>query len=202
MEQKTAIGVLIAIIVVCGIIFVLYQQQESQPLEEEYEPDFGPVPGVEIDYAAPVPGSILDECGTQETQYKRDLCWRFEAYDEMNAEKCLNIEENSDRVICIRAIARDFQSEPVLEKEAVCDSYFTESSAKAFSCYEALLPEIRSEKLAICNQYFKDGEMQLYRCHAEVARELLDYSVCDAIPKQAYKDNCYFIIDFENPGTR
>lgn len=195
------IGAVLAVVVVFGGIFVLYQTQEPETGEDDFEVDFGPVPTVDVDYTTPVePGSILNECGVQETQYKRDLCWRFESLDEANAEKCLNIVERPDRIICIRAIARDFESEAVKEDIARCDSYFSESIEKGFACYEPVLIKMKSEKLAVCNEFFDDDEVQRFRCHAEVARELLDYSICDAMQVQAYKDNCYFILDFETQG--
>ena len=203
MDQKTmAIGAVIAVIIVFGLVFVLYQQQESMPKEEDFELDLGPVPTVEVENTPVEPGSILNDCGTQENSYLADECWLFEAYSELDAEKCLNIGERPRRIDCIRAIARDFESEDLRESIGLCDSYFGESAEKALSCFENILPKMRSEKLAICNKFFADDEPQKFRCHAEVARELLDYSICDDMQKQNYRDNCYFIVDFENYGNQ
>lgn len=166
MDRKLLIGIALGFILISAIIFVLYQQQESVVPND----DFGPEDEFEIyddTYYAPVEqGSILDECGTQETQYKRDLCWRFEAFDTMNPALCLNIGEYSDRIICIRAIARDTEGKGAM--------------------------------LSVCDQYIKDDEAQRYRCHSEVAKELIDYGICDAMP-EAYREICLRLVDAENP---
>ncbi len=168
MQQKILFGIVLAFIAISAIVFVLYQQQESQPLVQDYEPDFDQLAFVEEDLVPVEPGSILLQCGLQETQYKRDLCWLFEATAEVNAEKCTNIAERPVRIDCIRTVAVDTGGET-------------------------------AEKLAVCNAYLSDDEPQLYMCHSTVARDLLDYSICEAMPEKPndYKAHCIWIVDSE-----
>jgi len=165
--DRRIFAVVLAFIVFSTIVFVLYQQQESLVPDG----DFGPASEDEIydeEYYSPVvQGSILAECGTQETQYKRDMCWKFDAFDAMDPGFCLNIENYADRVICVRTIARGTQGG-------------------------------KGEMLAVCNDYLSDDDFQRYRCQAEVAKELLDYSICDAMPFD-YKAICVSLVDAENP---
>jgi len=170
MQQKIIIGAILAFIVFSAIVFVLYQQQEAEPvqangLDEIYEhsQSFD-----EEDLVPVEQGSILSECGSQETQYKRDLCWLFEATEEVNGEKCLNIEERPVRIDCVRTVAVDTEGE-------------------------------NQEKLAVCNQYFSDDEPQRFMCHSTIAKEFLDYSICDAMPIQPnnYKEHCVSVVSGE-----
>ena len=166
MDRKIVIGAILAFVVISVIVFVMYQQQEDYVQEE----DFGPEEEADIHdgtYYEPVEqGSILDECGSQETQYKRDMCWKFEAFDYLDPERCLNIEENSDKIICLRTIARDTEGKGAM--------------------------------LAVCNQYLADDAFQKYRCHSEVAKELIDYTICDAMPLE-HQGICFNLVDAENP---
>lgn len=165
--NRKIFGAVLAFIIVSLIVFVLYQQQEALVPDS----DFGPVSEDEIydeDYYAPVEqGSVLDECGSQETRYKRDLCWRFDAFEAMDPELCLNIEANADKIICIRTVAIDVGGG-------------------------------KRDMLAVCDKYIVGNEFQRYRCHSEVAKELIDYSICDAMPLE-YKGICVALVDSENP---
>lgn len=202
MKTKIVLGAILAFIIFSAIVLVLYQQQESQPVEEGYEPDLGELPFIDESELQPVePGSVLGTCGTQATQYDRDFCWFFEAVEEFDAEKCLNVEERPRRIDCIRAIARDFESEETEQALKDCNSSYYKDIMGYLGCVEGLAPQMREEKLAICNKYFAEDETQKYRCHAEVARELLDYTPCENIPlsKKNYRDNCFWIVDLENP---
>ncbi len=200
MRTKIVLGAILAFIVFSAIVFALYQQQEAQPIEEEYEPDLGELPFIDEANLDPVePGSVLGKCGTQATAFDRDFCWFFEALDEADPDKCLEVEERPRRIDCIRAIARDFESEQTQQGFEDCNASYYEDIFGYLDCIDGLVPKMGKEKLAICNEYFENDETQRYRCHAEVARELLDYSICEAIEKKNYRDNCIWIVDLENP---
>ena len=203
MQQRIVFGVIIAVIAISIIVFVLYQAQEAQPLVQDYPLEFEDLPPVE-DYYTPVePGSILSECGQQETEYKRDLCWLFEAGKETDASKCLNIAERPRRIDCIRAVARDFESAETKQRIANCEARFStdtfEERKQLYACLDEMLPEMKQEKLAICNQFLADDQQQVYMCRSEIARDFIDYDICDAMPTQPidYKEHCHFIVDME-----
>lgn len=202
MRTKLVLGAILAFIVFSAIVFTLYQQQEALRGEQEYEPDLGELPFVEESDITPVAqGSVLSECGSQENQYDKDFCWFFEAYEEMAPDKCLNVEERPRRIDCLRAIARDFESEETQQALDDCNATHTDFEGY-YDCVEGLVPKMKNEKLSICNAYFSDDETQKYRCHAEVARELMDYSICEDIPESTqnyYRKNCFWIVDLENP---
>jgi hypothetical protein len=202
MKTKIVLGAILAFVIFSAIVFVLYQQQEAQPLEEEYEPNLGELPFIDEADLKPVgAGSVLADCGTQATQYDKDFCWFFEAVEEFDADKCLNVEERPRRIDCIRAIARDFESEQTQQGFEDCNASFYQDIMGYLDCVDRLVPRMGDEKLAICDKHFSDDETQRYRCHAEIARELMDYSICEAIPpsKKNYRDNCFWIVDLENP---
>ncbi len=203
MEQKNIVYGVLAVAVACGLVFVLYQQQEAQPAEdyELGEEDLEESWYVDADPAPVEEGSILQPCGQQETSYKRDLCWRFEAFDYQDPERCLNIEYGPDRIICIRSIARDFVSLDIQEKLGECEETYSDDNPGYYACISPYDAQFKNDKLAICNEYFSENISQKYRCHAEVARELLDYDICYAISDQAGRENCVWIVDFENPGV-
>ena len=110
-------------------------------------------------------GSILDSCGSQDTQYARDLCWLYEAGDELDASKCVNIEDRPMRINCIRSIAVAFQSESTSAKIVECNDLLLDIESendfdsfkieKFYQCYEPLAPLIRSEKTAICDDFLQ-----------------------------------------------
>ena len=163
MDQKLIFGVVIAFIVIGIVSFALYQQQQSQPIEEEYEPDFGFSPTVEEGMASTGSGDEpWGDCSSLSTQGSRDLCWSFLAGDEQNVRLCDNIVEVSRKVICIEAVAI------------------------------VLLDE------SICEQEWPDNLDRRYRCVRNVARENLDYSLCDSMP-QIYKDKCIVALEAEDP---
>jgi hypothetical protein len=202
MEQKNIIYGILGVIVLCGIVFILYQQQESQPpqdfeleeedLEESWYYDADPTPVEQ--------GSILQECGQQETSYKRDLCWRFEAFDSQDPEKCLNIESEPDRITCLRTLARDFIAPDVQAKLDECDETYYNDNAGYYACIAPYNAQLKNDKLAVCSQYFSDNRGQQVRCLEEVARELYDRTICDSIPEQNYREHCYWVYDTEVLG--
>ncbi len=169
MDQKIIVGAVLAVIAISAIIFVLYQQQEQQDPFQEYEPPFDDLGVAEGNFNPTGPEQTLDECGTQDNQYDRDFCWKFEAFAELNASKCLNIEENSEKIICIRAIARDI----------------------------GITVE---DKVAICDAFLSNDEPQRYLCYTEVAREMVDYGVCESMPSAPndYRQTCIEAVDLEN----
>ena len=198
MLQRIAIGAIVAFIAVSAIVFVLYQQQESQPLVQDHDPVLLDFP-VDEQPIAPEQGSILLQCGTQETQYKRDLCWMFEASDGLDASKCLKIVERPVRIDCIRVVAKLFESPETSQQIAACEESFSEEIPSLFKCLEVLEPQIRAEKLSVCDSFLSDDVPQLYMCRSEVAKELFDKSICDAMPEQPtdYKAHCHWILDSE-----
>lgn len=170
MQQKIAVGIILAFIVFSAVVFVLYQQQEAQPPPEDNLDEIfkSSQSFVEEDLVPVERGSILLECGTQESEGKRDLCWLFEATAEVNAAKCMNIVERPARIDCLRTVAVDTEGSIV-------------------------------EKLGVCDQYLSDDEPQRFMCHSTVAKEFLEYSICEAMPEQPnnYKAHCISIVDGE-----
>jgi hypothetical protein len=209
MQSKIIVGAIVGLVVISGIVFLLYQQQESQPLEQEYEPSFGDTPFDEEELKPIESGGVLDECGSQGTQYLRDLCWLFLAGDELDASKCLNIVERSARIDCIRGVAKAFESEATTKELEACaqllapaqddEDLAADNLGRFYDCLDAIEPTLKEDKLAICNRYLADDEPQLYMCHSEIARELLDYSICDAMPTSPnnYMEHCIWILDSE-----
>jgi len=126
--QKTIIGAAIAFIAIGIILFVLYQEQEALPLEEDYEPDLGPIPGVELGTGSGHEAPVIGNCPNLETQYDKDLCWSFQAGHEKDAELCNNIEGTSRKVICINAVARE-----LLDTE-ICAQGFPENQDRFYAC--------------------------------------------------------------------
>lgn len=210
MDWRIVAGAVAAFVVFSVLVFFLYQQQEAQPVEQEYEPSFGDTPFNEEELFAPEPGSVLGECGSQETDYKRDLCWLFLAGDNLDAGQCMNISERPVRIDCIRAVAVDFESPETTEGLAACDALLEVSEGeeelaadnlgKFYGCLDAIWPRMRSEKLAVCDAYLSDDEPQLYMCYSEVASEFLDYGICDQMPAQPtnYAEHCTWIVDSES----
>jgi hypothetical protein len=209
MQQKIIVGAIVAVVVVSGIVFLLYEQQESQPLEQEYESSFGDTPFDEEETIPIELGGVLDECGSQGSGYLRDLCWLFLAGEELDAGKCLNIVERPVRIDCIRGIARDFESEATTKALVDCGELLSpamddeglaaDNLGEFYDCLDAIEPTLKADKLAICNRYLSDDEPQLYMCHSEIAVELLDYSICNAMPTSPndYREHCTGIVDSE-----
>ncbi|MFA4855717.1 MAG: hypothetical protein WC634_03975 [archaeon] len=196
MDKRIIAGAIIALIAIAAIVFVLYQQQEAQPLEQDYEPTYD---NLGYDEQALVPleeNSPLDECGTQTTSYMRDLCWLFKAGEEFDASKCLNIESRPTRIDCIRSIAAAYQSEALQAKLDACDALMQESMAPFYDCRDKLEPQVRAEKTAICDKYLQDDKTQLYMCHSTVAVGLNDTAICDALPTQPtdFKAHCLSMV--------
>lgn len=118
MQQKLLLGAVIAFIAIGVITFALYQQQEAQPLEEEYKPDFGEIPTVEQGTGlttgqAPVHGN----CPNIVDSYYQDLCWKWQALAELDLSLCHNIGELAPRVDCIEGIAREQADTTICEQE-------------------------------------------------------------------------------------
>ncbi len=204
--QKIILIAILVFVVITVIVFVAYQIQESVPIEEEYVPEIDEFGFTEEELVPVEAGSILDECGSQDTPYARDLCWLYEAGDELNASKCLNIEERPMRINCIRAIAVAFQSEGTLAKIEACNALLLGIESenefdvfkieKFYECLEPLEPQIRAEKTAICDEFFTDDKTQRYMCHATIAVELNDTVICDALPTQPtdFKQHCLSMV--------
>jgi hypothetical protein len=196
MDKRIIAVAIIALIAIAAIVFVLYQQQEAQPLEQDYAPDYNNL-GYDTQDLVPLEeNSILDECGTQTTSYMRDLCWLFEAGDEFDASKCLNIESRPAKIDCIREIAATYQSMALQAKLDACDVLKQESMARFYVCIENLEPLVRAEKTAICDKYLADDTTQRYMCHSTVAVELNDTAICDALPTQPtdFKAHCLSMV--------
>jgi hypothetical protein len=196
MDNRIIAIAIIAFIAIAAIVFVLYQQQESRPLEQDYEPS---TPGLGPDAAGLVPvepGSVLDACGSQETSYMRDMCWLFEAGYDFEASKCLNIGDRPARIDCIRSVAIGYQSEAVQAKLDACDALMQTSMDSFYNCLDRAWPEARAEKLAICNEFFPDDETQKWMCHSTVAVEMNDTEICDAMPLQPtdFKAHCLSMV--------
>jgi len=159
MQHKIAIA-LIVFVAIGLAFFFLYGQQQSQPIEEDFEPDFGPVPGVVVE-----PGNLAPtagNCPNQATQEDKDLCWMWQAGEEKNVRLCDNIvgeigaggvKVESNKVICIEAVAIELLDE------------------------------------GICKQEFTNNNDRLYHCITVVAANKLDYSLCDNMPA-VYKERC------------
>ncbi len=204
--QKIIIIAVLVFIVIAAIVFVAYQFQESVPIEEEYVPDIDEFGFTEDELVSVEEGSILDDCGTQDTLYARDLCWLYEAGDELDASKCANIEDRPMRINCIRGIAVAFQTEETIAKMVVCNELLLDIESenelddfkiqKFYECYEPLESQIRAEKTAICDEFFTDDEVQRYMCHATIAVELEDTAICDTLPIQPtdFKQHCLSMV--------
>lgn len=159
MQHKILTG-LIVFVAIGLVFFFLYGQQQSQPIEEEFEPDLGPIPGVVVE-----PGNLAPtagNCPNQPTQEDRDLCWMWQAGEEKNVRLCDNIvgetgaggvKVDSKKIICIEAVAIELADE------------------------------------GICRQEFANNNDRLYHCIAVVAANKLDYSLCESMPA-VYKERC------------
>jgi len=204
--QKIIIIAVLVFIVIAAIVFVAYQIQESAPIEEEYVPEIDEFGFTEEELTPVEEGSILDDCGTQDTSYARDFCWLYEAGDELDASKCANIVERPIRINCIRGIAVAFQSEEMFAKTDACNLLLLDIGSenefdafkieKFYKCLELLESPIRAEKTAICDEFFTDDETQRYMCHATIAVELNDTVICDALPTQPtdFKQHCLSMV--------
>jgi len=204
--QKIIIIAVLVFIIITAIVFVAYQIQESAPLEEEYVPEIDEFGFTEEELIPVEEGSILDDCGTQDTAYVRNLCWLYEAGDELDASKCANITDRPMRINCIRGIAVAFQTEETIAKIDACNLLLLDIESenefdvfkieKFYECFEPLEPQIRAEKTAICDEFFTDDETQRYMCHATIAVELGDTVICDALPTQPtdFKQHCLSMV--------
>ncbi len=199
MGSKILVGAVLGFILISVAVYVLYQQQEAQPQEQDYETEFSDLPPPEDDYVAPQPGSILQECGQQETQHSRDMCWLYEAADELDASKCLNIESRPTRISCIRGLAVGYESDATYEKEMACGERYADDLGQFFDCIDALIPTLRQEKLSICDQFLADDQTQMYLCKTDVAKELVDYSICETMPTN-FKESCMHVVSTEDVG--
>jgi len=197
MEQKYVLAAVLILIVAAGAIFVLYQQQEDQPQVQDYPYEFEDLPPDETDYVTPEPGSILQGCGSQETQYGKDMCWLFEASEELNAEKCKNIAEEPTKIDCIRGVAIDYMSNSSRSKALQCEESYSDNLTQLFHCLDSMLPVLTVEKLGICNQFLLGNETQLYLCKTGVAKELVDYTICETMPTN-FKENCIHQVSTED----
>jgi len=199
MDQKLAVGLVIAFVAISAIVFVLYQQQEGGPKEIDYEPDFDELDLLQESDVPVGQDSILEECGSQETQYKRDLCWQFEAFNSQDAGKCINIEASVEEGNCIRAVAKNFLSEQNRLAIESCQASFPSEFEKFYECLDRIYPSVKQDKLGICNSRFSGQPIWLYRCHMDVASELLDQDICTAIPAQYqnYRQMCFNAVESE-----
>ncbi len=205
-SQKIIIIAVLVFIALAAIVFVLYQAQEAAPAEIEYVPSINEFGFTGEELITVEEGSILDECGTQDTQYVRDLCWLYEAGDELDASNCMNIEERLMRINCIRAVASVFQTEETFAKIELCNEILLDIESeneldpfkvtKFYECFEPLHPQIRAEKIAICDTFLEDDETQRYMCHATVAVELEDEEICNTLPTQPtdFKQHCLSMV--------
>ena len=197
MQGKTiAIGAVLAFVAFSAIVFVLYQQQQSQPLEQDYEKEFSDLGFVEEELTPVAGGSILQGCGALQTQAEKDICLALEAGNEQNAEKCLLISEKPAQIDCIRAVAVDFESDSTKEEMALCDEIPVEDYAAYLDCANPLLPQMTQEKLSVCNKYFAENETQKYLCHSTIARNLGDFAICDPMPEN-FKQGCTTMVQSE-----
>ena len=204
--QKIIIIAVLVFIVIAAIVFVAYQIQESALVEEEYVPEIDEFGFTEEELVPVEEGSILDDCGTQDTPYARDLCWLYEAGDELDASKCANITDKPMRINCIRGIAVVFQTEETIAKIDACNLLLLDIESenefdafkieKFYKCLGSLEPQIRAEKTAICDEFFTADETQRYMCHATIAVELDDTVICDALPTQPtnFKQHCLSMV--------
>ncbi len=161
MDQRILLGGAIVFIAIVVLSFYLYQQQLSQPVEEEFEPDFGAIATVEEGTGTPgIEAPTYGNCPNIESQYDRDLCWSWQAGEEKNVRLCDNIQGESRKVICIEVVAIE-----LLDTQ-------------------------------ICSQEFPDNKDRLYSCITGIAREELDYSLCEAMPPP-YKGRCLYALEEE-----
>lgn len=198
MQGKTiAVGAVLAFVAFSAIVFVLYQQQQqNQPLEEDYQKEFSDLEFVP-DELAPVAGdSILHGCGALETQTEKDICLGLEATNNQNADECLLISERPARIDCLRAVAVDFESDSMKEKIALCNEIPVEEYTAYFDCIYALEGQMKQEKLSVCNKYFADDETQKFMCQSEIARYLVDFTICDPMPEN-FKAHCIQMVESE-----
>ncbi len=168
MLRNIVLGAAVAFVVAGLAFFYLYQEQESQPLEVEFEPDLGGIPTVVVtDSGNPVPSP--GNCDNLPSQYEKNLCWGFQAGLEQNVRLCDNIVpetrpnntvDESDKVVCIEAVAR-----------------------------ELLDP-------SICEQEFIGNTDRRYHCLTQIARDEGEYDLCNRMP-QPYKDKCIRAVDDE-----
>jgi len=166
MLEKTSdkIIAIAVVFIAAGLAFYLvYMQQQSQPIEQEPELDLGDIPTVEEGVGSGALAPNAGTCPNQATQYDKDLCWLWQAADEKDFVLCDNIQEKPLRINCIEGIARDTVNDK------------------------------------ICGQKFSDNEILLYDCITQVARENLDYSLCDKMP-EFYKEKCTDILRLEEGG--
>jgi len=163
MLEKTS-GKIIAIAVVfiaAGLAFYLvYMQQQAQPVEQEPELDLGEIPTVEEGVGSGALAPNAGTCPNQATQYDKDLCWLWQATDERNADLCDNIQARVVISNCVDGIARTLAD--------------TE----------------------ICGRKFPNDDYLRYHCIIQVARENLDYSLCDQMPP-GYKTMCVTNLEME-----
>ncbi|MCX6798537.1 MAG: hypothetical protein NTW59_00355 [Candidatus Diapherotrites archaeon] len=110
MLEKTGDKIIALVIVfaITGIAFyLLYTQQQAQPMEEEPVIDLGDTPFAEEGAYASDTAPIAGTCNQQPTQLDHDLCWLYQAADEGNVDLCSNIDDNSTKITCIAGIAVD-----------------------------------------------------------------------------------------------
>jgi hypothetical protein len=170
MQHKIVIA-LIVFIAIGLAFFFLYGQQQSQPVEGDFEPDLGPVPGVVVE-----PGNLAPtsgNCASQATQEDKDLCWSWQAGDEKNVRLCDNIK-----------------GEP--------GAGGTINESKKVICIEAVAIELLDE--GICKQELNENNDWMYDCITVVAREKMDDGLCNAMPSP-YKEKCITALQEEGSGT-
>ncbi|MBN2067304.1 MAG: hypothetical protein JW744_02455 [Candidatus Diapherotrites archaeon] len=142
MLQKIAVAAVVAFVLLGAVIFYLNQQQASQPVEDEFEPDFGETPGIVVSLGnpAPVPGN----CPNLESSYDRDLCWSFQAGEEKNVRLCDNIVGEARNAICIEEVARQ------LFDKSICEQEFPSNVDRKYHCITQLARE--QAEYTLCNQ--------------------------------------------------
>jgi len=197
MQGKTiAIGAVLAFVAFSAIVFALYQQQQSQPLEQDYAKEFSDLEFVEEELTPVAADSIMQGCGSLETQAEKDICLALEASNSQNPDECLLISEKPAQIDCIRAVAVDFESDSTKEKIAECENIPVEDYTAFADCMDALQGQMKQEKLSVCNKYFAENETQKFLCHSTIARNLGDFAICDPMPEN-FKQGCIRMVQSE-----
>lgn len=195
-KKNLAIGIALAFVAFSAIAFVLYQQQQNQPLEQDYKKEFSDIDFTEGELSPVSEDSILHGCGALQTLAEKDLCLALESTSEQNADKCTLISERPARIDCIRAVAVDYESDSIKEKLAYCEEISVMEYNSFVECMDALQSQMLQEKLAICNKYFSNDTTQKYMCQSVIARNLGNISVCDPM-LEPYKQHCINMVQSE-----
>lgn len=144
--SERAVLVLVIFIAAGAAVFLLYAQQQSQPIEEEPDLDLGDMPTVEegVGTVDAEHAPVIGNCPNVQGQQSRDLCWMMQGLEEEDLDACRQVEDNSRRIVCIRGIAR------ARLDSGVCEQEFSGNETQKYIC----ISEVAREKLdyGMCNE--------------------------------------------------